>query len=105
MDLKQLDPQITAKLLEGHEDTITKLAQDREQFYQSQSCPRCSGNSNTKTANPHRLFVNGEALPRYQLRCDNCECLFDPFTGIVLEMGNVGKAYEPAVPILEGPED
>lgn len=100
MDLKPLDPRITLKLLEGWEDVITPLAQEREEFYKSQNCPRCSGNSHTKTGDPKRLYVNGEALPRYQLRCDNCSCLFDPFSGIVLEMGNLGEAFEPAIPIL-----
>jgi hypothetical protein len=105
MDLKTLDPRITLKLLEGREDVITPLAQEREQFYKSKSCPRCGGNANTKTGDFHRLFVDGEALPRYQLRCDNCACLFDPFSGIVIEMGNLGKAFVPAIPILPGPED
>lgn len=105
MDLKTLDPRITLKLLEGREDVITPLAQEREQFYKSQRCPRCDGNATSKTGDPRRLFVDGEALPRYQLSCDNCGCLFDPFSGIILTMGNLGKAYEPAIPILPGPED
>lgn len=105
MDLKPLDPRITLKLLEGRRDIITPLAQERERFYGAQQCPRCGGNANSKTGDPARLFVGGEALPRYQLRCDNCSCLFDPFSGIVLEMGNLGEAFKPTIPILEGPED
>lgn len=105
MNLKTLDPRITMKLLEGREDVITPLSQERERFYRSQYCPQCGGNANTKTANPNRMFVEGEALPRYQLRCDNCECLFDPFTGLVVEMGNLGKAFVPAVHLFDGPED
>lgn len=105
MDLKPLDPRITLKLLEGREDVITPLAQERERFYKAQRCPQCSGNATTKTGNPARLFVEGEALPRYQLHCDNCGCLFDPFTGIVLEMGNVARAFEPSVHLFDGPED
>lgn len=105
MDLKPLDPQITLRLLEGWEDTLTPLAEERERFYKSQCCPRCGGNAHTKTGDPKRLYVNGEALPRYQLRCDNCSCLFDPFSGIVLEMGNLGEAFEPTIPILGQSED
>jgi len=100
MDLKPLDPQITLKLLEGRKDIITPLAAEREKFYRAQHCPRCGGNATTKTGNPHKLFVEGEALPRFQLRCDNCSCLFDPFSGIVLEMGNLANAYEPTIPIV-----
>jgi len=44
-------------------------------------------------------------LPRYTLSCDNCDCLFDPHTGIILSLGNKAKAWEPAVPLLDGPED
>jgi hypothetical protein len=105
MDLKTLDPRITLKLLEGREDVITPLAHEREQFYQKQFCPQCNGNATTKVGNPKRLFVEGEALPRYQLRCDNCRCLFDPFTGLVLEMGNLAEAFEPGVHLFDGPDD
>ena len=105
MDLQTLDPRITLKLLEGREDVITPLAQERERFYKSQRCPRCSGDANSKVGDPKHLFVEGEALPRYQLRCDNCSCLFDPFSGIVLEMGNLGEAFKPSVHILGDSQD
>lgn len=105
MDLKLVDPRITAKLLEGLEDTITSAAEAREKFYRKQSCPYCGGNAMTKTCNPRTLFRPDDPLPRYQLRCQNCGCLFDPHSGIVLESGNVGKAFVPAVPLINGPED
>lgn len=105
MDLKPLDPRITAKLLEGHTDTLTAEAEERERFYQAQSCPHCSGNAFTKTGDSRFMFRAGEALPRYLLKCDNCDGIFDPFSGIVLTMGNLAKAWEPEVPLIDGPED
>jgi hypothetical protein len=105
MNLKPMDPRITLKLLEGQKDVITPMAQERDQFYKDQSCPQCGGNAMTKTGDPNRLFRDGKPLAYYQLECDNCGCLFDPHTGLVIKMGNVANAFEPAVPLLEGPED
>jgi hypothetical protein len=105
MDLKFLDPEIALKLLEGHEDVITPLAQARETFYTGQNCPHCGSNALEKIGNAHRLFVDGDLLARYQLRCSGCECEFDPHSGIVLKIGNIGKAYQPSVPLIDGPED
>jgi hypothetical protein len=100
MDLKLLDPRITEKLLEGTEDTITPLAQARERFYKSQACPYCGGNSFRKYGDPRMLFRPDDPLPRYQLRCENCGCLFDPHSGLVVKTGNVAKALVPSVPLI-----
>jgi len=105
MHLKTLDPQITLKLLEGHEDVITPLAAERETFYQNQTCPQCLGTDFRKTGDSRFLFRQGEALPRYWLECVGCLCVFDPHSGLVLKMGNVARSLEPAIPILPGPED
>lgn len=101
MHLKLLDPRITAKLLEGFKDTISPAAAEREKFYHDQTCPHCGGNAFTKEGDSRFLFRAGEPLPRYQLRCDNCGCLFDPFSGIQLSMGNLAKAWEPAIPLID----
>jgi hypothetical protein len=105
MNLKPQDPRITMKLLEGHTDVITPLAQEREQFYQNQICPGCTGDNLQKTGDSRMLFRPGEVLPRYWLECKSCGCIHDPHSGIIIKMGNVAKAIEPAFPILDGPED
>lgn len=105
MSLRLLDPQVTLKLLEGHKDVITPLATRREEFYQSQTCPQCLGNSFKKTGDARFMFRSGEALPRYWLECSGCGCLFDPHSGLVIRMGNLAKGLEPALPILPGRED
>ena len=98
--LKLLDPRITLKLLEGHRDTITRAAAEREQFYKSQTCPQCGGNAFTKRSELRILFSPDDPLPRYLLECQNCGGIFDPHSGLIITMGNLGKAYVPAVPII-----
>jgi|GEM_PF-2259964 len=104
MDLKFLDPEITRKLLEGHEDVVTKRAEDREKFYSAQSCPRCGGNCR-KLGNYHSMYRGEDILPKFYLECVACGEQFDPHSGIVLKTGNVGRAVEPAIPIVGGSED
>lgn len=105
MAFKPMDPKIIAKLIEGHKDIITPAAEEREKFYQSQDCPDCGGNALTKNGDAKTMFRAGDILPRYTLSCDNCDCLFDPHSGIILSLGNKAKAWQPAVPLLDGPED
>jgi len=104
MDLKPLDPRITQKLLEGHKDTLSPLAAEREAFYSSRTCPTCSGNALQKTCNPQMLFLNGDPIARYQLKCENCGCEFDPHSGIIVTAGVRGMAFEPHVPLIDGPD-
>lgn len=101
MSMKPMDPRILAKLIEGHVNVVGPLADAREQFYQQQTCPRCAGAEFVKSADPRRMIVQGEALPRYQLRCLNCECIWDPFTKVIEKLGNLALAFEPTVPILK----
>lgn len=101
MDLKFLDPRITEKLLEGYEDTITEASKQRERFYRDQTCPTCQGTAFHKHADLRTMFRPSDPLPRYQLACINCECLFDPHSGIILKIGNLGKALVPGLPIIK----
>ena len=105
MHLKPANPLVILKLLEGRKDVIGPLAKARDEFYQSQSCIRCGGNSLIKKANAATLFHANDPIPRYLLECQDCECTFDPHTGLLLTMGNIGKAFQPIVPLLDGPED
>lgn len=105
MDLKLIDPEITIKLLEGHKDVITPAAEEREAWYKNQTCIRCGSSALKKHGDSRTLFRGNDPLPRYNLICQSCECMFDPHSGLLLSMGNPGKALEPAIPILKGPED
>ena len=102
--LKLLDPRVTLKLLEGHKDTITEAAREREQFYKTRSCPQCGGNHFVKKADLRIMFTQDDPLPRYLLDCQNCGGIFDPHSGLIITTGNLGKAYTPTIPII-GSED
>jgi len=92
-------------MLEGHEDIVTPLAADRERFYTKQECIRCGSSALKRIGDANTMFRGRDPLPRYTLRCLSCECEFDPHSNILLKMGNLGKAHEPSIPILKGPED
>lgn len=104
MELKFLDPEITMKLLEGHKDVLTKQAEQSDEFYAAQSCPRCGG-SCRKIGDSRTMFADGEMMPRFYLQCLACGCEFDPRNGMILKLGNLAQAVEPAIPILKGQED
>jgi hypothetical protein len=105
MQLKTLDPEITKKLLEGHRDVVSPLADEREAFYYSQVCPHCGTTGLKKTGDARMMFRNGDPMPRYLLECEACGCVHDPHSGIIVTLGNLAKALKPAFPILDGPED
>lgn len=98
--LKLLDPRVTLKLLEGHRDTITPLAEERERFYRAQVCPQCHGNSFIKRADLRIMFVDDDPLPRYLLECRNCGGVYDPHSRLIVTMGNLAKAFIPTIPTV-----
>jgi hypothetical protein len=102
--LEFLDPRITAKLIEGHKDVLTQAAAEKESFYAAQTCPRCGG-SCRKLGDYHHMYKGDEPLPDFYLECLACGEQFDPKTGIVLKGGNIGRAFVPAIPIINNKED
>jgi hypothetical protein len=99
MILKFMPKEITEKLLEGHEDILTPAVTEREKFYSSQSCPRCGG-SCRKQGDSRTMFTDGDMLAKFYLECLACGEVFNPHNGMIIKMGNVGKAVEPVIPIL-----
>jgi hypothetical protein len=98
--LEFLDQEIVQKLLEGHQDVITPLSEEKEKFYAAQSCPRCGG-SCRKLGDYRSMYTGEDALPKFYLQCLACGEEFDPHSGIILKIGNVGKAVSPAIPVIK----
>jgi hypothetical protein len=95
MHFKTMDPELAWKAIEGYEDVLSAERRTLDAFYRQFKCKRCGSNCRKEMVKGH---VFGEELvPRSCLRCLACQCLFDPHTGLILEVG------EPAdgVPILK----
>jgi hypothetical protein len=99
-----MDPEEVMRLLEGHKDIITPMAEERDRFYRNQQCQRCGSTSLVRSTNANIVFRGDDPIARYILTCEDCGCVFDPHSTLVLKLGNLGK-LEPAIPILKGPED
>ncbi len=97
---KPLPPGVAEKMLEGHEDTLTPMVQVELDFVNKQLCPRCG--SNVIPEHDIRRLIKGVNRPL--ARCGECKCLFDPYSGLLLEMGNLAN-LEPAIPIINPSED
>ena len=104
MHLKFLDPEITAKLLEGHRDALTPASVESEKFYSAQTCVRCGG-SCRKTGDSRTMHTSNDIVPRFYLECLACGCEFNPHNGMIIGLGNIAKAVEPAIPILKTEND
>ena len=85
---KELDPEITRKLLEGYEDVLTPAVKARDEFYKQFRCKRCGKNCQKEFVRGHIFADEGDIAPRSCLRCTSCRCLFDPHSGVILETGD-----------------
>ena len=99
MAIKTLDPYIAMKLIEGELDLVTPAQEARDKFYAAQSCPRCGG-SCKKHGNFQTMFSGDDFIPKFLLECCACGEVFDPDTGIIVKLGNIGNAGKPAIPII-----
>ena len=103
MPYVEMDPAVVMKLLEGYKDELSPEAKKLEAFYKQFICPRCGGACSKELLKNHAFADPDTLIPRAVLRCKQCSCLFDPFTGIRLEQGNIGKV-QPDIPIIK-PQD
>lgn len=114
MRFKEMDQAEVLALLEGEQDILTPLVEADEKVYKGAICPRCGGDCATDL-NVSTLFdvdpatgdiipgprMTERPIPRKLCRCMRCRCLFDPFSGVILELGNLGEV-EPDIPIIHG---
>lgn len=88
-----MDPALAAKLIEGYENELEPALKAQDAFYRQHNCPRCGGNTQKHFLSVQHAFpgIAGEILPRSGLKCLLCECVFDPHSGMIVELGNAGK--------------
>lgn len=108
MHFKEMDPNLILDILSKETDILTPLVAADQEIYNDASCPRCGGTTikERDIANSIEVFEDGSIaskssrpIPKFLCRCVDCECLFDPFSGLLLEMGNVAKV-RPRIPII-----
>lgn len=88
---KQMDPEIALQLLEGYENELEPEQKGLDAFYRQFRCPRCKGPCQKAFLGAEHAFGGDTAVPRSGLQCQLCDCVFDPHTGLIVELGNVGN--------------
>lgn len=100
MPIVELDPLLAWKAIEGYQNELGPEQKALEAFYRQFRCPRCGSGCRRETLLNH-AFADPDTLgPRSVLRCNQCSALFDPHSGIRLEMGNPAKAV-PDIPLID----
>jgi hypothetical protein len=96
-----MDPELARKAIEGIENVLEPERLKFEAFYRQFKCERCGGEYHKEFSRRHAFPEGGENLiARALLRCSAGRALFDPFSGMYVEMGNPA-AVPPAIPIIK----
>jgi hypothetical protein len=85
MIFKTMPREVILKALEGQEDVLTPALREHQQYFRNLSCPRCQS-SVIPVVDPKRLFRENGLLPNYLAKCSACECVFEPYTKIEVEL-------------------
>jgi len=104
MRFKVRDQDELQEILDGETDILTGLVAADDEIYRNATCPRCQGLT-MKEVDVQQYLRSGaqRPIPTYCCRCAECGCLFSPFTGVIIEMGNLGRLV-PRYPLVQ-PED
>lgn len=98
---KELPPGFAEAVVREYEDLVNPMVQKELDFVNSQTCPRCGGDVIPENIT-QRMIKGGP--PRPLARCSACDCLFDPYSAVIVELGNLAN-LEPAIPIIRPSED
>ncbi len=83
-----MDPELARKAIEGYSNVLRPEIEQLEAFYRQFRCLRCRSACQKEQAAGHVFDPTGGILvPRSLLRCTVCRFLFDPHTGLVVEVG------------------
>jgi hypothetical protein len=85
--MKTLDPDVARALLEGFTDELTPQRKTLDAFYRQFKCLRCQGAVQRETVPGHAFSDPDTLVARSILRCAECDFVFDPHTGLALNLG------------------
>jgi hypothetical protein len=102
MPVIEMDPADVLKALEGYTNELDPERKALDALYRQFRCKKC-GESCQKELSPKHAFNDPNTMnPRSLLRCTRCKCLFDPHSGLVLEMGDVVSGPDGITPLVPG---
>ncbi len=106
---QEMDPELCTSLLEGYENELEPEQAGLDAFYRNCRCLRCGGQCEKVYLGAEHAFGGDTAVPRSGLKCKLCDCVFDPHSGLIVELGNPGNIGErmnaSQVPWVGGEDD
>lgn len=101
---KLLDPAVTKKLLEGHEDILTGESAKAEALYrQHPKCQNGCGKTMEKSSGGVTFAFSDPNwhIPRCVMKCYACGFTLNPFDGMVVAAGDRSKAKYGNIPLID----
>jgi hypothetical protein len=89
-----MDPELAQKAIEGYQNELAPEQLKLEAFYRQFRCQRCKGQCRKEYNSQHAFADPDSLIPRALLRCTECEALFDPFNGLLIERGKEERTQE-----------
>jgi DNA-directed RNA polymerase subunit RPC12/RpoP len=99
--IKELDPELVWKSIEGYEPILEGEARKLDTFYRQYRCPRCKGDLQKEFDGRHAFSDSDSLIARALLRCPTCRYIIDPHTNLVLESGNPAKMPFDSIPLIK----
>jgi hypothetical protein len=105
---KEMDQDTLITLLDQEQDILTPMIEADNELYNDTACTRCGGSTYPENDLSHlrvsedgtELFsASSRPIPKKLCRCADCKSLIDPFSGIIVELGNLAL-IEPRIPII-----
>jgi|SRR5690606_554576 len=91
----EMDPEDALKAVNGYDDVLAGETKKIEALYrQHTNCPRGCGPTMQKYPAPLGFIFNDPnwLVPRCLLRCSHCGCVYNPFDGMIVELGKPDEA-------------
>ena len=85
MSIVEMNPDDVLKILEGYDDVLTDEVEKRAQLYKNVACP-CCGSADMRPV--PKATREGELVPYHHFRCEDCGCLYDPKSDLVIQDGH-----------------
>lgn len=86
---KTMNEATRQQLLKDAVDCITPALKEEQDFLAGRSCPKCGSGHCQPVIDNANPFGGPGILPKKLLLCHNCQVMFEPYTGIQLNMGRV----------------